>query len=238
MKYEKTSAYDKDLVDACLMGPNAMKLLEELLSMYPLTPGETVFDLGCGMGLTSMFAAREYGVRVFAADLWIAPSDNKQRFDRMGFTSGEIIPLRAEAHNLPFADGFFDTIISIDAYHYFGLDSEYLGKHLLPLVKRGGRILIAVPGMKVDIHDNLPREMTLSWSAEDLETIHDAAHWRKILEATPEAEILSIDEMAGYEECWSDWLACGNPYAVNDRKAMEAGAGKYMNLLAIALRRK
>ena len=238
MKYEKTSAYDKAFVEACLMGPNAMKLLEELTSMYPLTPGETVLDLGCGMGLTSMFAARECGVRVFAADLWIAPTDNKRRFDRMGFSSGQIIPLRAEAHSLPFAEEFFDTIIGVDAYHYFGLDSAYLGQHLLPLVKRGSRILIAVPGMKVDVHDNLPPEMALSWSAEDLDTIHDAQHWRRILEATPEAEILSIGEMEGCDECWDDWLASSNPYAVNDRKAMEAGAGKYMNLLAIALRRK
>jgi cyclopropane fatty-acyl-phospholipid synthase-like methyltransferase len=238
MNYIKSKKYDSNLIDACMMGPHAMKLLEELLMLHPLSPGETVLDLGCGMGMTAIFAVKEYGVRIFAADLWIDPSENKKRFDDIGLTSHQIIPIKAEAHNLPFANEFFDTVISIDSYHYFGLDKDYLGRYLLPLVKRGGRILIVVPGMKKDLHSNIPPEMSLAWSAEDLDTIHDAVYWRQIFEATPEAEILSIAELTGFDECWNDWLACDNPYAVKDRKAMEAGAGKYMNLLAFALRRK
>lgn len=238
MNYIKSKKYDNNLIHDCMMGPNAMKLLEELLTLHPISPGETVLDLGSGMGLTSIFAVKEYGVRIFASDLWINPSENKKRFDDIGLTSHQVIPIKAEAHNLPFANDFFDTVISVDSYHYFGLDKDYLGQHLLPLVKSGGRILIVVPGMKKDIHNNIPAEMLLSWSAEDLDTIHDAAYWQQIFRATPEAEIISIDEMSGYDECWNDWLSCDNEYAVKDRKAMEAGAGKYMNLLAIALRRK
>ncbi len=238
MNYIKSKKYDNHFIYDCMMGPNAMKLLEELLTLHPISSGETVLDLGCGMGITAIFVTKEYGVRVFASDLWIDPSDNKKRFDDMGLSSHQIIPLKAEAHQLPFANEFFDTVISIDSYHYFGLDKDYLGRHLLPLVKHGGRILIVVPGMKKDIHSDIPPEMLLSWRAEDLETLHDAAYWQRILEATPDAEILSIEEMAGFDECWNDWLSCDNEYAVKDRKAMEAGAGKYMNLLAIALRRK
>ena len=144
MDYNKTQKYDSDFIKNCLMGPNAMKMLEELLARYPLTAGDTVLDLGCGMGITSIFAAREYGVRVFACDLWIEPGDNKKRFDEMGLDSHQVIPLKAEAHALPFAEDFFDAVISIDSYHYFGLEREYLGKHLLPLVKRGGLILLVV----------------------------------------------------------------------------------------------
>jgi hypothetical protein len=36
-------------------------------------------------------------------------------------------------------------------------------------------------------------------------------------------------------ECWNDWLACDNEYAVAECKSMEAEAG--MNLLTIVLRR-
>ena len=108
MEYTKTKKYDKSMVDSCLMGPNAMKMLEELLTRHRLKAGETVLDLGCGMGLTSIFAAREYGVRVFACDLWIDPTDNKRRFDAMGLSSEQVIPLRTEAHALPFAHEFFD----------------------------------------------------------------------------------------------------------------------------------
>lgn len=221
-----------------IMGPNPMKLLEELLQKYPLLPGETVLDLGCGKGVTSLFAVKEYQARVFATDLWISPTENKQRFDALGLTSQQIIPIKAEAHELPYANEFFDTVICIDSYHYFGTDKEYLSQHLLPLIKHGGRLLIAVPGLKKDIHENIPAEMLLSWSAEDIQTLHDAKFWRNILSETEGIEIIELGEMQSFDECWNDWLACDNEYAVNDRKALNAGAGKYMNFIAMIICKK
>lgn len=40
------------------------------------------------------------------------------------------------------------------------------------------------------------------------------------------------------EEVWADWLAQENEYAVGGRKSMEAGGGKYLNFIAIVLRKK
>ena len=40
------------------------------------------------------------------------------------------------------------------------------------------------------------------------------------------------------EEVWADWLAQENEYAVGGRKFMEAGGGKYLNFIAIVLRKK
>jgi cyclopropane fatty-acyl-phospholipid synthase-like methyltransferase len=37
-----------------------------------------VLDLGSGKGSTSVFLAKEYGVQVWAADLWIEPSEADQ----------------------------------------------------------------------------------------------------------------------------------------------------------------
>jgi len=44
--------------------------------------------------------------------------------------------------------------------------------------------------------------------------------------------------MEGNKECRNDWLESDNEYAVNDRKSREAGAGKYLNFIAIVPRRK
>ncbi|MDD3269451.1 MAG: methyltransferase domain-containing protein [Syntrophomonadaceae bacterium] len=238
MKYSKSIKYDMSFIKENIMGPNPMKLLEELLLIHPVSSADTVLDLGCGRGVTSIFLVKEYQARVFAVDLWITPTENKRLFDEMGLTSQQIIPIKAEAHELPFAEEFFDTVICVDSYHYFGLDKEYLGKYLLPLIKHGGYLLVVVPGLKKDIHDNLPPEMLLSWSAEDIQTLHDVAYWKQTVEAAEDAEIVMIDVMEGFDECWNDWLACDNEYAVDDRKAMNAGAGKYMNFIAMIIRRK
>lgn len=238
MKYIKSLKYSEKFIRENIMGPNPMKLLEELLQEYPIRENSVVLDLGCGRGVTSVFLAKEYGLKVFATDLWVDPTENKQRFDAMGLTHEEIIPINAEAHKLPYAQEFFDTIVSVDSYHYFGCDKEYLGKHLLPYVKHGGYLLIVMPGLKKDIHDNLPEEMLLSWTPEDLDTMHDTAFWHSTVEATEGVEIVSIYEMENFEECWNDWLVCDNEYAVGDRKSMNAGAGKYMNFIAMVLRRK
>lgn len=52
------------------------------------------------------------------------------------------------------------------------------------------------------------------------------------------ADVISIMEMESNEEVWADWLAQDNEYAVGDRKSMEAGGGKYLNFIAIVLRKK
>ena len=44
--------------------------------------------------------------------------------------------------------------------------------------------------------------------------------------------------MANNEEVWVDWPAQDNEYTTGDRKAMEAGGGKYLNVIAIVLRRR
>lgn len=238
MEYTRSSKYDITLVHEKIMGPNPLKLQEELLQGHALPRGATVMDLGSGQGLTSVFLAREYEFRVFAADLWSDPGENMRFFERMGLTSEQIIPIKADATALPFATEFFDAVVCTDSYNYFGRDPEYLEQRLLPFVKHGGHIYIAVPGMKRDCHDRLPGELLLSWTPEQLDYIHDVAYWRRMIGNPAGADVLSICEMESNEEVWRDWLACGNDYARGDRAAMEAGAGKYLNFISIVLQRK
>ena len=219
------------------MGPNPIKLEEELLYSHRLPADAVVMDLGSGRGLTSLFLVKEYGFRVFSVDLWSDPSDNKRFFEEMGFSSKQIIPLKGDAASLPFAEEFFDGIVSIDSYHYFGRDNNFLKDKLLPLIKHNGYLYIAVPGMKKDLHGSLPPELLLFWTKEDLDMIHDCSWWRGLIEKTPGIEIISIREMESNEEVWNDWLACDNEYARGDRKIFEAGGGKYLNFIAIILKR-
>ena len=47
--------------------------------------------------------------------------------------------------------------------------------------------------------------------------------------------MLEVSEMQSNEEVWEDWLRQENEYAVNDRKSMRAGGGKYLNFIKILL---
>ena len=238
LNYEKSKKYDKNLVENKIMGPNPLKLVEELLLDHNISDSATVMDLGSGNGLTSVFLVKEYGFKVFPTDLWSDPTENKKFFDEMGLSGDEIIPIKADANDLPFAHEFFNAIICADSYNYFGRDINYLDDKLLPFVKKNGYIYIAIPGMKKDIHNNISEELKLSWNSEQLDYIHDIDYWKKIISKSKNSEIVAIYEMESNEECWNDWINCDNEYARNDKMAIEAGACKYLNFIAIILRKK
>ena len=66
----------------------------------------------------------------------------------------------------------------------------------------------------------------------------DVAPWKAMVGQCRSAEVISVQEMESNEEVWADWLAQENEYAVGDRKAMEAGGGRYLNFIEIVLRKK
>lgn len=237
MRYPLSEQYTSPAVQSRIMGPNPLKLQEELLQGHRIPQGAVVLDLGSGQGVTSMMLARDYGFTVFAADLWSDPGENMRFFEQMGLTNRQIVPLRADATALPFANGFFDAVVSTDSYNYFGRDEAYLGEKLLPLVKPGGLLYIAVPGMVRDCHDHLPPELLLSWTPEQMEYMRDTRYWHGLLAKTPGLSELSVTPMESNEEVWQDWLRQENDYARGDRKSMEAGAGKCLNFIAIKMRK-
>ncbi len=238
MKYIKSEKYNKPELQEKIMGPNPIKLEEELLYNNKIPSGAVVCDLGSGQGLTSVFLAKEYGFTVYAADLWSDPDENRKFFDEMGLSCEQIIPVKADATNLPFEKNFFDAVISTDSYNYFGRDEKYLDEKLLPFIKSGGYIYIAIPGMKKDCHDNLPSELLLSWTPEQLDYMHDVEYWTKMVSKCRGAEVVDVREMESNDEVWADWLAQDNEYAIGDRKSMEAGGGKYLNFISIVLKKK
>lgn len=238
MNYELSKKYDTPELQSKIMGPNPVKLEEELLLGHKIPKGAVVCDLGSGQGLTSVFLAKEYGFKVYAADLWSDPEENRVFFSEMGLSEEQIIPVKADATDLPFDKEFFDAVVSTDSYNYFGRDPEYLDAKLLPFVKKGGLIYIAIPGMKKDCHDNLPKELLLSWTPEQLEYMHDVDYWKNIVSMSKDSEVVSVKEMESNDEVWADWLKQENEYAIGDRKSMEAGGGKYLNFISIVLRKK
>src|SRR5271154_1948259 len=124
-RFPRASGYHPEWVLAGVSGgANPLWLTEWLTEALDLRPGMRVLDLGCGRALSSIFLHREFGVEVWATDLWFSATDNLQCIRDAGITAG-VYPIHAEAHALPFAVDFFDVIVSIASFQYFGTDDTY-----------------------------------------------------------------------------------------------------------------
>lgn len=197
-KYYKK--YGKFFEENKMLGPNAMWLIEILCEKMDLKPGMRVLDMGCGMGLTSIFLAKEFGVTVFANDLWISPTDNYNRFVQMG-VEDKVFPIRAEAHSLPYSDNYFDAAISIDAYHYFGTDEIYLPNYYSKVVKKGGQFGIVSPGLTREFSNGLPETMKEYWEP-DMYCFHSAKWWQELWGKTGIVDITCAETIEDGKELW------------------------------------
>ena len=215
-----------------MMGPNAMRMSEELASYLDIKDGMRILDLGCGCGLSTLMLVQKYGAMVFAADLWISPTENWERFQTAGI-DGKAVPISVDAtKGLPFANGYFDVLFSVDAYHYFGDTAEMLPS-LIPFVKKGGCISVAVPGLKKEFGKNVPDEMQPFWNDEMERTLHSLDWWRNLWSGAKGVELVDSREMVCCKQAWDEWLTSPSPYAVQDIGMMEAENGRYFNLIQL-----
>ena len=64
MNFPKANSFPTSVMRERSMGPNPLKLCEELLAYGDIPASSVVLDLGSGAGLTSALLAREYGLTV------------------------------------------------------------------------------------------------------------------------------------------------------------------------------
>jgi len=198
-QFPRSAGYDPMWMLANAMGPNPLWLAEALTARMRLRPGTRVLDLGCGKAITSVFLAREFGVDVVAADLWIKPSENWPRIVEAGVPD-RVLPVHAEAHDLPFAHGCFDAVVSVDAYHYFGTDELYLG-YLRQFVRPGGQLGIAVPMVTAELTEP-PEHLRRFWEW-DFWSFHSADWWRHHWAKTG---LVDVQVAEPIPDSWRHWL--------------------------------
>lgn len=206
-EFPRASAYDPIWVSRNLMGPNPLWLVDGLTQKLTLRPGLRILDLGCGAAITSIFLAREFGVSVFAADLWIEPSRNLPRIEEAG-VADLVVPLEVEAHSLPFAHSYFDGIVSIDAYHYFGTEVRYLS-YLAQFLRPGGFVAITVPGDRVDPDDQADKDFDAGHPGADRYTFRSASWWARHWARTKGVEVTLAEMVPGGWDLWYRFLQAG-----------------------------
>ena len=199
-RYRRSNNYDPDWVTNNQMGPNVLWLTESLTEVLTIDPGMKVLDLGCGMAASSIFLAKEFGARVWATDLWIAASDNQERIVEAGLTD-LITPIHAEAHTLPFAADFFDAVVSLDAYQYFGTADLYLG-YIVDYLRAGSQIGAVMPALTSEFGSDIPESLEPFWEW-DFCCFHGPDWWQNHWDKTGK---VVVDHADLVENGWKDWL--------------------------------
>lgn len=246
-EFPLSSKYDPEWVLENEMGPNVLWLTEALCRVMDLKPGMRVLDMGCGKAMSSIFLAKEFGVEVWATDLWIKATDNWERTREAG-VQDRVFPIHAEAHALPYAEEFFDAVVSLDSYHYYGTDDLYLNC-FIRFLRPGGQVGIVVPGLMRDFEGDVPKYLTekqpsgdVFWDPAECFSIHTADWWRKHWEKT---ELVSIERVDTLPEGWRLWLqferakaAAGTSRHEDEVPALSADRGRYLGFVLMVARRR
>jgi cyclopropane fatty-acyl-phospholipid synthase-like methyltransferase len=236
-QFPRSAAYDPRWIMENLMGPHVLWLAEALSQMLDLQPGMRVLDLGCGCAISSIFLAREFGLQVWATDLWIDAGENWQRILAAG-AQDRVFPIHAEAHTLPFAEGFFDALVSMDAYHYFGTDDLYLD-YVARFIRPGGQIGIVVPGVQQELAA-LPEHLAPYWEP-DFWSFHSPDWWRRHWEKTGAVRMESADLVPHGWQHWLTWLeVCGRygyPTSAREAEMVRVDAGRTLGFARVTARR-
>ncbi|HXQ81922.1 MAG TPA: class I SAM-dependent methyltransferase [Opitutaceae bacterium] len=197
--YPELSGYSRADIHEGLAGQGGLFLASDMAKLLALKRGMRVLDLGCGEGATSIFLARNFGVRVFAVDEDL-PDSLPHRASRAG-VGALVTPVRADARKLPFAHGFFDAVFSMNAFFYFGTDDLYPPR-LMRVLKDRGELVIGGPCYRAEIGAETPDEFLLEFP--DCLAVHSPGWWRRHLTKTREAQVLHSELHPRGAEFWED----------------------------------
>ena len=223
-RFPISARYDPEWIKQNQMGPNPLWLTEWLCEAMDLQPGMRVLDLGCGKAITSIFLANEFDVRVWATDLWIKPTENWARICEAGLED-RVTPIYSDARSLPYAHGFFDAVVCVDSYIYFGTDDLYLD-YLVKFVRPSAQIGMVVPGFARDIDGQLPEHLRPFW-AQECWSWHPVAWWRQHWARTGLIEVECADNMPDAYEVWR------RHEKGKDLEVVQADQGRYMGFMRV-----
>lgn len=231
-RFPRASRYHPDWVLASVSSAaNALWLTEWLAEALDLRPGMRVLDLGCGRAMSSIFLRREFGVEVWATDLWFSPTENLQRIRDAGVADG-VFPIHADARMLPFAAEFFDAVVSIDSFIYYGTDDLYLN-YLARFLAPGGRLGIAGAGLMRELDGEVPAHLREWWAQDQPWSFHSPAWWRRHWGRTGILDVETADTLPDGWRFWVDWLKLIAPDNVTEIEAVEADAGSHLGYVRV-----
>jgi ubiquinone/menaquinone biosynthesis C-methylase UbiE len=156
----------------------SIQATRELVELCRIEEGKYVLDVGCGVGATPAYLAKEVGCRVMGVDLLDKMVEqSRERAKEEGVEDRTEFRV-ADARELPFEDNTFDAVISESVNIFFDDKSHAIGEYAR-VAKPGGCVgMIEVTWLK-----SPPAEM--EESLKDVAYIMplDARGWEGLMKA-------------------------------------------------------
>jgi SAM-dependent methyltransferase len=205
--YPELQDYSRDTIYEDFFGGGGLYLAIHMMRTLRLKPNDTVLDLGCGKGVTSVFLAKHYGVRVVALDLWTSADFLRQKFSAQGL-GDRITPIQMDAtQTLPFAENQFETIFCMNSFNFYGGSVDFI-RRLLKYLKPGGQICIGSETLSSEFTAEQmknppavyafklpPPNAHVDVFEDDFKKQHTPGWWRHLFQSTDLLRIEHCDEL-------------------------------------------
>lgn len=171
----------------------SLEATKRLIVLCHIDKDSHVLDVGCGVGATATFLAKQLGCQVTGVDILPKMVERSQErairervSDRLQFRVGD-------AQDLPFEDGLFDAVIT-ESVTAFPPDKQKAVKEYVRVTKRGGFVgLNESTWLKTP-----PPPEVVAWAAQDIGS--------SVNPLTPQAWV-ELLELAGLGEIVSETYA-------------------------------
>ncbi|WP_315436220.1 class I SAM-dependent methyltransferase [uncultured Selenomonas sp.] len=124
------------------MNESHARLVDWGLSHIALHAGDTVLDIGCGGGNTlARMAERVTEGHLVGIDYAETSVEASRAFNAALIAAGRMEILHGSVESLPFEDGHFDAVVTVESFYFWPNPEECL-KEVARVVKKGGTFLL------------------------------------------------------------------------------------------------
>ena len=124
------------------MNESHAKLVAWGLAHIDFTPHDTVLDIGCGGGNTlARMAERVTEGHLVGIDYAETSVEASRAFNAGLIEAGRMEILHGSVEHLPFADGHFDAVVTVESFYFWPSPEESL-KEVARVIRRGGTFLL------------------------------------------------------------------------------------------------